>query len=203
VGRHVVNYALEKGCKVKVLVRNEKKFKDILKEKASEVEVTVGDATNQENVNDFVSSDVNFVFCCVGMSGKIPVVTDTARCLANALKPTQRLCTISSIGVGDSDDQMKNMSWCFYYCIRPCCFSKAFADLEKAEPVYAGMKNVILARPCGLNDKPGTGKFLLTTADNYDIPTTDIARADVAWAMVSFLDDRTWDGKAVSIVNAK
>ena len=97
----------------------------------------------------------------------------------------------------------ENLAFCLYYCIRPCCASKAFADLNNAEPLLDGMKNVIIARPCGLCDDPGKGKFFLTTADNYDILNTNIAREDVACAMVSFLDDKSWDGKAVSIVNAR
>lgn len=121
-----------------------------------------------------------------------------------------RMSIMTSIGCGDSSKQIYKLSWFFSYVIKPFFLKGVFGDLEKAEgKVFeANAKSdsgigtyAAICRPGGLDNSPGTGRFRLIDGTELEGITSGlIPRADVAAGMVSLIENRDWDGKAVSIV---
>jgi len=139
---------------------------------------------------------------------KIPRIDpNTPGATANPADPC-RLSIITSVGCGDSEEQMQKLSWFFAYIIRPFFLTGVYEDLEKAEKVLFDHESkktktkTTISRPGGLGNVPGTGMFRLAEGTDLEGVTSGlIPRADVAAAMVSLIEDRRWDGKPVSIIN--
>jgi hypothetical protein len=92
------------------------------------------------------------------------------------------------------------MSWVFTRLIIPCFLKSAMLDLEAAEEAAFAETSVttVAVRPPGLSDAAPTGAFGGRGAtEEPGFPR--IPRGDVAGFMVSLVDDRSWDGKAVSV----
>lgn len=99
----------------------------------------------------------------------------------------QRLVVVSSIGVGDSKDQVPFA----FKMLMKTVLRKAMEDKERQETlVKASGLDWIIVRPGGLTDGPATGQY--RAGLDPKISAGQIARADVAAFVLQQLTDDTY-----------
>lgn len=109
---------------------------------------------------------------------------------AAGLSPRVVVCT--SMGVGDSADKIPAfVRWLLKH---------ALADKEPQEAaVRASGLPFTIVRPTGLRSEPARGAAAVTAAEAAALPTSAIARADVAAFMLDCVETDAWVGKTVGI----
>lgn len=191
IGAHVVRQALQGGHTVRALVRTPGALSP-----QERLSVVQGDVLDVDTLRPLVDG-VDVVLSCLGTRRGQPVVVE--RGTANIVEAMNggRLAMISSIGVGDSAAQAKQLSRVFAYVIMPFVLKRQFADLAAAERVMERVPGGIRVRPAGLDNSPGRGRWT-AGGPRIRLPMR-VSRADVAAFMVSLIDDTSWDGQAVSV----
>lgn len=185
-GRQVVWQALERGDLVQVLVRNPTKL-DITHPNLT---VITGDVLDPQRVAECVAG-VEAVVCSLGNTPNNPtnIVTQGTQYLIPAMKEAgvSRLVVVSSIGIGDSQDQVP---FAFKMLMRTM-LRAAMADKEAQEELVrnSGL-DWIIVRPGGLTDGPKTGQY--TFGLDRSIMAGRVSRADVAEFVLRQLMDNTF-----------
>lgn len=200
VARHALTHALEQGFVVHALARTPENL-DITHE---HLKVFQGDVRDKESLKPAIEG-TELVLSCIGNRSKDKgeVIELGTRNIIEVMKQVgvKRLALISSVGVGDSAGQLTALG------IRGLVFGAMFftmmnklrKDLLHAE--QAAMESgldVVVVRPVELTKETGVGSWKATHAKDKKLGGK-IARADVGAFLVSLIDDKQHDGKAVSL----
>jgi uncharacterized protein YbjT (DUF2867 family) len=187
----VVQQALAAGHTVHALARDPSKVPP-----TKGLTVHQGDARDPASLAPLLDADI--ILSCLGTRRGQPVVVEEGtRNLLAGMAPSQRIAIISSIGVGDSGEQVKKLSRVFAYVIMPYILKRQFADLESAEALLRARPGAVIVRPAGLSNGPRTDRWV--GGDTRTRLAGRVSRADVAAFMVSLVDDQQFDGRAVSV----
>ena len=183
-GRHVLEQALEQGHHVQVLVRDPSK----LPADRHGVTVIVGDCLDQAAVNDCVQG-TDAVICILGTrTGGRPIEADGTRTILAAMSAAgvRRLIAVTSMGVGDSAEQMPFIVRVFM----KITLKKVMAAKEEQEQlIRASTLDWTIVRPGGLTDGPRTGTY--SAGVEKSIQARRVSRADVAqFVLQQLTDDR-------------
>ncbi len=142
------------------------------------LEVRVGDVLDIENVIALVEG-CDAVFCTLGNTEDNPpnVVSDGTANIVRTMEERgpRRLVIISSLGVGDSKNQVPF----FFKVLAATLLRRSMQDKERQEIVVrdSGLDWTII-RPGGLNNEPAKGTYTVGLSPN--IVAKMVARADVA-----------------------
>jgi putative NADH-flavin reductase len=194
IGGHLLNWAVDAGYPVHVLVRRP----EVVPGRPG-VTVTGGDATDFAAVADVVAS-ADAVLSALGPRGaKTPGLLGTAASAvtqAMVKHGVHRLICVSAAGAFIREDPEANP---LVKVILPRIFARPFADVREMERVVrASALDWTLVRPTRLVDGPGRGE--LRIRDRYPAPgLTRIARADVAQFMIGALTEPGYIRQAPAI----
>ena len=182
VGKAVVEQALARGDEVSALARTPEKLP------ADLVGLTIirGDVLDPAAVAATVAG-ADAVVVALGNTPDNPddVVSRGTAQVITAMQAAglQRLIVVTSLGVGDSKDQVPLA----FRMIMKTVLRKAMADKEQQEAlVRASDLAWTIIRPGGLTDAPATGQYRAGT--DKSIPTGQVARADVAAFILEEID---------------
>ena len=199
IGQFVVQHALDAGHTVHALARDPAKVAP-----RDGLVVSRGDVCDASTLDGWVRG-VDHVLSCLGTRRFTPpVVTVGTTNIVAAMQRAgvTRLAMVSSIGIGSSRAQGIATSRVFMYGVVPLLLRKQFWELADAEAAACAANiDAVIVRPTGLSNQPGSGRW---SAVGPDAPPAGgmIPREDVARFMVSLVDDRSWDGRAVSLYGA-
>jgi putative NADH-flavin reductase len=192
-GRQLVEQALAAGHAVTALVRDPAK----LTLQNPNLKVMEGNALQPADVAKAVAGAA-VVIVSLGNTSNNPdlSVSNGTQQIVQAMQTqgVRRLIVVSSLGVGDSKNQVpflfKLIMWTF--------LRKAMRDKEEQEKIVrtSGLDWTIV-RPGGLTDGPRTGQYKFGT--DRTIRAGQVARADVADFVLKQLTDRTFVGKTPAI----
>jgi putative NADH-flavin reductase len=173
-GQQVVEQALAAGHTVTVLVRDAAK----LTKRDARLTVITGNVLNQADVDACVKQ-TDAVICTLGNTSNNPdmLVTNGTRNIITAMQQQgiQRLIVVSSLGVGDSKQQVP----LFFKVVAATVLRKVMKDKEAQEEVVrASGLTWTLVRPGGLTDGPRTGVYQFGV--DPTLKAGQVARADVA-----------------------
>jgi putative NADH-flavin reductase len=192
-GRQILAQALGQGHSVTALVRDTKK----LAESDPRVRLVTGNVLDMAAVAQTLQG-ADAVVVSLGNSSNNPdlvVSTGTANIIAEMQRQgLRRLLVISSLGVGDSKDQVPF----FFRMLMQTVLRGAIKDKELQEELVrkSGLDWTII-RPGGLTDGPATGAY--TAGTDPSITAGQVARADVAAFVLKQLDDRQYVHAAPAI----
>lgn len=173
-GEQILHQALAAGHTVTVLVRDPAK----LKQQDAHITVITGDVLNQADVNQTVAG-ADAVLCALGNTSNNPemVVSRGTQNMITAMQANgvKRLLVISSLGVGDSKNQVP----LYFKVIAATFLRKVMKDKEAQEQlVRASNLDWTIIRPGGLTDGPQTGAY--QSGVDPTLVAGRVARADVA-----------------------
>ncbi len=192
-GLEVVKQALAAGHAVTALARSP----DKLSLGNPALTVVQGDVLDPSAVERVVAG-VDAVICSLGNTANNPdfVVSSGTQVIVDAMQmlAVRRLIVVSSIGVGDSKDQVPF----FFKALMKTVLKKAMQDKERQEQIVraSGLEWTIV-RPGGLTDGPQTGVYKSGT--DPKITAGQVSRADVADFVLKQLTDATYLHKAPSV----
>lgn len=186
VGRLVIEQALAQGTTIQALVRTPENF-DMVDDGLT---VVPGDVLNFEDVVACVEG-TDAVVCSLGPTSNNPdnIVSEGTQQIIAAMKSAsiKRLVVVSSMGIGDSKDQISRA----FKIIAKTVLKKAMQDKEMQEKLVRDSDlDWIIVRPAGLVDKPATGKF--KAGLDKSIKAEQVSRADVAGFVLQQLTDNTY-----------
>jgi len=181
-GREVLLQALAQGHRVAALVRDPAK----LPADRQGVTPIVGDVLDPVAVEDCVRG-TDAVICVLGTRpGSEPIEARGTRTILTAMQSQQvrRLIAVTSMGVGDSAEQMSF----FFNLLMKLTLKKIMAAKEEQERLIreSGLDWTIV-RPGGLTDGPRTGGY--ASGLDKSIRARRVARADVAEFVLKQLTD--------------
>lgn len=184
-GSQILQQALHQGHTIHALVRNPANFAQT----HPNLMVFPGDVRQQKPVNDCVAG-AEAVICALGTrQGEEPVEVAGTRTILQAMQAhgLKRIIVVTSIGVGDSKDQVP----AFFKLLMKTALRKVMAAKEEQEQLVkqSGLDWVIV-RPGGLTNGPPTGRY--TYGLEKTITAGQVARADVADFVLSQLSDDTF-----------
>lgn len=191
-GRQVIEQALEQGDEVIALVRSPEK----VGREHARLQVVQGDVLNQIDVANALAG-VDAVVCALGKTGGSPdnVVSKGTAHIVKGMKDhgVSRLVVVTSIGVGDSRDQVPF----FFKVLMNTALKGVMADKEVQEQIVRDSGLVwTIVRPGGLTDGPATGSY---TASTGSITAGQVSRADVADFILQELQENEYVGQAVAV----
>ena len=171
-GQQLLAQAIKSGHQVTALVRDPAK----LDRKNSALTVIAGNVLQPADV-DKVVSGADAVICSLGNTSNNPdmMVTQGTRNIIDAMQRlnVRRLLVVSSLGVGDSKDQVPF----FFKVLMKTALRKTMEDKEAQEAaVRASRLDWTIVRPGGLTNDPPTGTYRV----GADLTAGRITRADVA-----------------------
>ena len=171
-GQQLLEQAIKSGHQVTALVRDPAK----LDRKNSALTVIAGNVLQPADV-DKVVSGADAVICSLGNTSNNPdmMVTQGTRNIIDAMQRlnVRRLLVVSSLGVGDSKDQVPF----FFKVLMKTALRKTMEDKEAQEAaVRASRLDWTIVRPGGLTNDPPTGTYRV----GADLTAGRITRADVA-----------------------
>jgi len=171
-GTEVLEQALAQGHRVRALVRDPAK----LTEREGLILIQ-GDVLDQAAVDQSVQGS-DAVICVLGSHGSSEPVEDrgTEHILA-AMKDQgpRRLIAVTSMGVGDSIDQVA----AFFRAIMKLTLKRVMEAKERQErAIMASDLDWTIVRPGGLTDGPATGNY--QSGLDKSIRAGRVSRADVA-----------------------
>lgn len=186
VGRQVIEQALAKGYEVKALLRNPNAF-DLTH---PQLTIVPGNVLEAADVADCIAG-TEAVVCSLGNTKNNPanVVTAGTEQIIKAMQAAEvrRLVVVTSIGVGDSIDQVPLA----FRMLMKTVLKAAMEDKEGQETaVKASGLDWIIVRPGGLTDGPRTGKY--NAGLDKSIRAAQVSRADVAEFVLKQLTDDTF-----------
>lgn len=192
-GRQLVEQALAAGHAVTALVRDPAK----LTLQNPNLNVMEGNVLQPADVTKAIAGAAA-VIVSLGNTSNNPdlSVSNGTQQIVQAMQSqgVRRLIIVSSLGVGDSKNQVpflfKLIMWTF--------LRKAIRDKEEQERIVrASGLDWTIVRPGGLTDGPRTGQYKFGT--DPTIRAGQVARADVAEFVLKQLTDRTFVGKTPAI----
>jgi putative NADH-flavin reductase len=186
VGRQVIEQALAAGHEVQALLRSPDAF-DLTH---SQLTIVPGNVLEAADVAACVAG-VDAVVCSLGNTKNNPanVVTDGTKQIVSAMQAagTRRLVVVTSIGVGDSADQVPVA----FKLLMKTVLKGVMEDKEGQETaVKASGLDWIIIRPGGLTDGPRTGSY--KAGMDKSIRAGQVSRADVAEFVLQQLTDDTY-----------
>lgn len=192
-GREVIKQAIAAGHEVTALVRDSAKIKN----KEDNLYLVVGDVLDMHKVEETLAA-TDAVICTLGSTSNNPdnVVSQGTENIIEAMQKQglSRLVVISSMGVGDSIDQVSRS----FKMLTKTVLRKAIEDKERQEDaVRASDLEWVILRPSGLTNGAATGEYQLGT--DPSIEASQISRADVAACALNQLTDDTFVGNTPSI----
>ncbi len=184
VGGLYLNLALSAGHKVRALVRDKGKL-----EPMDGLTIIEGDATRTPDIATLIEG-VDVVVSCVGNSKNNHVMESTAKSVLGAARARAnppKAIFISSLGCGGT-------SWLIKMVSILLGGKKTFDDYNRADALIASTTDapIVLVRPTGFTDKPGTGKYAVFRSGVTFAKL--IPRADVAQFLFDATLSATWDG---------
>ena len=186
VGRLVIEQALAQGHTIQALVRTPENF-DI---EDGRVTAVTGNVLNPQDVAACVAGS-DAVVCSLGRTSNNPdnIASEGTKNIIAAMKETgvKRLVVITSLGVGDSKDQVPFP----FKMLMKTVLKKAMEDKEIQEQLVreSGLDWVIV-RPGGLTDATATGSYKVGT--DKSVMAGQVSRADVADFVLQQLTDDTY-----------
>jgi len=198
-GRWVLEGSLQRGYVVRALARTPSKL-----EENRNLTVIKGDVSNLESLIELVKG-VDVVISCFGTVKKPHYIVESGiRVIIEAIKTQEnkpKLVHISAVGLGDSRTACKNslvwsmvVNWVF-----PLVGKEVFSDMERGEELIMDSKdlNFVIARAAVLSNKKAQGY----EAQNAQEPVGKmmISRQDVADFMLDAVEEKLYDGQAISI----
>ena len=192
-GRQLVEQALAAGHAVTALVRDPTK----LTLQNPNLKVIEGNVLQPADVAKAIAGAAAVVVSLGNTSNNPDLsVSNGTQQIVQAMQTqgVRRLIVVSSLGVGDSKNQVpllfKLIMWTF--------LRKAIRDKEEQEKIVrASGLDWTIVRPGGLTDGPRTGQYKFGT--DPAIRAGQVARADVADFVLKQLTDRTFVGKTPAI----
>lgn len=193
-GQQVVQQALAAGHSVSALVRDPSR----LAAQDERLTVVEGDVLDRAKVDETVSG-ADVVIVSLGNTSNNPdyIVSRGTEVIVEAMTAAgipMRLIVVSSLGVGESRDQVPFA----FKMLMNTVLKKAMDDKERQEAlVKASGFDWIIVRPGGLTNGPATGSY----KSGVDVRLTagQVSRADVAAFALQQLDDDTYLRQAPAI----
>ena len=193
-GQQVVQQALAAGHSVSALVRDPSR----LAAQDERLTVVEGDVLDRAKVDETVSG-ADAVIVSLGNTSSNPdyIVSRGTEVIVDAMTAAgipMRLIVVSSLGVGESRDQVPFA----FKMLMNTVLKKAMDDKERQEAlVKASGFDWIIVRPGGLTNGPATGSY----KSGVDVRLTagQVSRADVAAFVLLQLDDDTYLHQAPAI----
>lgn len=202
-GKYVLQGALERGFKIRVLARTPEKlnaFKD-------KIEIVKGSIDDLEAVTTLFDG-VDVILSTLGTSKKPNYIVEKGvKVMLQAMQSLDkkpRFVHMSAVGLGDSIEQCKkSFLWNMIVKVSfPLIGSELFADMERAEQLILQHKDInsIIMRAAILNNKPSRG-YIVRKSDEA-VGKMFISRQDIAAFMLDAVNDKSFDGKAISLFAA-
>lgn len=190
IGRHAVDYALERGCAVRAMARSA----DQMELEHERLEKFSGDATDRDDVRRALDG-VDAVIVALGMPAgltsllrPVTLFSRSSEILVDEMEengPT-RLVVVTGFGAGDSRSAMNAVEELGHHML----LGRAYADKSVQEKiVQRSSLDWTIARPTILTNGPATGKYSVLT-DPKSWRNGLISRADVAEFVVERALDR-------------
>ena len=171
-GKQVLDQALDQGYRIRALVRDPTKLAE-----RDGLTLIQGDVLDQTAVDRCLAGS-DAVICVLGSHGSTEPVEDrgTERILtAMQAHGQRRLIAVTSMGVGDSIDQVA----AFFRAIMRLTLKRVMEAKERQEQaIMASDLDWTIVRPGGLSDGPRTGSY--RSGLDKSIKATRVSRADVA-----------------------
>jgi len=191
-GRQIVSQALAEGHSVAALVRDPAK----LTLQHEHLVLVQGNVLDRAAV-DRTLAGAGAVFISLGNTANNPnqIVSAGTAVVLDAMKAAdvKRLIVISSLGVGDSKDQVP----LFFKALIATALRNAFQDKEAQEKlVMASETDWTIIRPGGLTDGPATAAYRAGLDRSIG---GQVARADVAAFALAQLSSDEYVGKTPAI----
>ena len=181
-GQQVLAQALEQGHDIKALARNPA----TLQTAPGRLTVIVGDVLNPAQVADCVQG-TDAVICVLGTRpGGAPIEALGTAVILGAMQAqgVRRLIAVTSMGVGDSKDQVP----LFFKVLMQLALKKVMAAKEEQERlIRASGLDWTIVRPGGLTDGPKTGNY--RSGLDKSLTAARLSRADVADFVLQQLGD--------------
>ena len=192
-GKEIVVQALEMGYTVSALVRDPNR----LPPEAKGIATVVGDVLDPCKVNQTLRG-TDAVIVSLGNRSDSPenTVSSGTKHIIDAMGDhgVKRLVVITSLGVGDSKDQVPFA----FKLVMKTVMRKIMADKELQEEYVQGSGlDWVILRPGELRDGPKTGDFTFGTS--REITAKAISRADLASFALKQLVDDHFLRKAVAV----
>jgi putative NADH-flavin reductase len=193
VGRQVIEQALAGGHSVQALLRSPGDF-DL---SHPQLTIVPGNVLEAADVAACIAG-TDSVVCSLGNTKNNPadVVTAGTKQIISAMEAggPRRLVVVTSIGVGDSVDQVPLA----FKMLMKTVLKAAMEDKERQETaVKASDLDWIIVRPGGLTDGPRTGNY--QAGLDKSIRAGQVSRADVAEFVLKQLSDDTYLRKTPAI----
>lgn len=192
-GRQIVAQALEAGHTVQALVRDPVR----LPVQHPHLHLITGNVLDPDAVERTITG-ADAVIVSLGNTANNPdwIVSEGTKVIVAAMHKwgVRRLIVISSLGVGDSRDQVPT----FFKVLMKTALKKPMEDKERQEQIVAASGlDWTIVRPGGLTNGPRTGRY--RAGLDRTIVAGQISRADVAEFVLRQLDDMTYLHKAPAI----
>jgi putative NADH-flavin reductase len=194
VGRQVVQQALAAGHQVTALARDPSRLAGA----DPNLTVVAGSVLDEAAVQQTLAG-ADAAVVSLGNTANNPeyVVSQGTQVILNVISQRdgpRRMVVVSSIGVGDSKDQVPFA----FKMLMKTVLRKAMEDKERQEAlVKASGLDWIIVRPGGLTDGPATGQY--QAGLDPKISAGQVARADVAAFILQQLTDDTYLRQAPAI----
>jgi putative NADH-flavin reductase len=194
-GLEIVKQALDQGHIVTAFVRDAAR----LTIEDEHLTFVTGDVFDPVSVAQAIQGQ-DAVICSLGSNelGRTTVRSEGTANIIKAMKENhvKRLVVITAMGVGESWSTLSLVNKLFFATL----LRNTRQDHEKQEVlVKESDLDWTIIRPSGLTDDPLTESYAI--GENIQTNTSQIARADVAHAIIKELQDNTFVHKAVTITN--
>lgn len=194
-GKEIVKQSLVRGDEVTAFVRGPSK----MKLEHDDLKIITGDVHEYSAVTRAIQGQ-DAVICSLGTSelGKTNVCSKGTANIIRAMKENQvkRLIVVTAMGVGESWSTLSFVNKLFFATL----LRNARQDHEKQEVVVRESDlDWTIIRPSGLTDTALTESYAI--GEKISVKTSQIARADVAHAIIKEIHDETFMYKAVTISN--
>ena len=189
-GSQVLEQALAAGHQVRALVRDPTKLAE-----RDGLVVIQGDVLDQDAVDRCVAGS-DAVICVLGSHGGEPVEDRGTERILAAMKSqgVRRLIAVTSMGVGDSIDQVAAV----FRAIMKLTLKRVMEAKERQEQaIMASDVDWTIVRPGGLTDGPRTANYL--SGIDKSIQATRVSRADVADFVLRELAAGEYVGKTPAV----
>jgi nucleoside-diphosphate-sugar epimerase len=196
-GRQLVTQALERGCRVTVLVRNPAK----LRVQHAQLHVVPGDVLDAAAVSAALR-DQDAVLCALGHKrylGPSRILSDGTRNILRGMQEhgVRRLVCETSLGIGQSAGRLG--LWYTLFVI-PVILPFYFWDKTRQErAIAASAVEWVIVRPGALTNAGRTGRMRHGTHVGSVVATVRIGRADVAAFMLQQLESDVYVGRAAGV----
>jgi len=176
-----------KGIRVRVLARNPQSLSEFSTHPL--ITIIKGDALKPFDVEKLITSDVDGVFCALGVGKNEPtnVVADGTR---NALQAMRKLIKPMHYVLVTSHGTIESDNWFYNNIIRKHLLNHIYDDLKNAEDIVQQVANndpnitFSVVRPPQLSDTPLTMDYTIGVGFEMAKGKDILAREDVADCMI-------------------